>query len=109
MEDTIVSLIIIALMIMLFAVLGIIFIKGKGASLIAGYNTKTAEEKNQYDTVALCKFIGKMMFALSFSMLFWILSLVYEIIELFVFGLVLFIGIVVFTILYVNTGRRFKK
>ena len=53
------------------------------------------EEKETYDTVALCKFIGKMMFALSFSMLFWVLSIAYEIHSLFVFGLILFLGILV--------------
>ncbi|WP_237475779.1 DUF3784 domain-containing protein [Virgibacillus salexigens] len=52
----------------LFIVLGIILINGKGSSLIAGYNTMPPEEKEKYDTVALCKFMGKMMFALSFSM-----------------------------------------
>lgn len=59
--------------IVLFFVLGIIFYSGRGSSLIAGYNTMPEEEKAKYDTVALCKFMGKMMFALSLSMLFWYL------------------------------------
>ncbi|EPD53744.1 hypothetical protein HMPREF1210_00567 [Paenisporosarcina sp. HGH0030] len=49
------------------------------------------------------------MFALSFSMVFWVLSEAYENNWLFVFGLILFIGIVVFTLIYANTGNRFKK
>ncbi|WP_200416467.1 DUF3784 domain-containing protein [Virgibacillus salexigens] len=93
----------------LFIVLGILLINGKGSSLIAGYNTMPPEEKEKYDTVALCKFMGKMMFTLSFSMLFWVLSEAYEIGALFTFGLVLFIGIIVFMLIYVNTGNRFKK
>ena len=36
--------------------------------MIAGFNTMSEEEKEKYDTVALCKFMGKTMFALSFSM-----------------------------------------
>ena len=78
MEDKIIAMLIIAGVIILFIVLGIVFINGKGSSLIAGYNTMSPEEKGKYDTVALTKFMGKMMFALSFSMLFWILSLAYE-------------------------------
>ncbi|MGN8646651.1 DUF3784 domain-containing protein [Gracilibacillus sp. HCP3S3_G5_1] len=109
MDDKMVAIIIIAACISLFVILGIVFINGKGSSLIAGYNTMSPEEQNKYDIVALSKFIGKMMFALSFSMLFWIFSVAYEMNWLFVLGLVLFIGIVIFILIYVNTGNRFKK
>ncbi len=97
------------LVIGLFIVLGIFFINGKGSFLIAGYNTMPPEEKEKYNTVALCKFMGKMMFALSFSMVFWVISEAYEIDWLFYVGLVLFIAIVVFMLVYVNTKNRFKK
>lgn len=108
-EDKMVLLIIIAVPIILFVVLGFVFMKGKGAFLIAGYNTMPPEKKEKYDTVALCKFMGKMMFALSFSMILWLLSAAYEIRVLFVLGLTLFIGIVLYAIIYVNTGNRFRK
>ena len=77
--------------------------------MIAGFNTMSEEEKEKYDTVALCKFMGKTMFALSFSMVFWVLSEAYEIKWLFTFGVVLFIGIIAFILIYANTGNRFKK
>jgi len=109
MEDKIVVIIIIAVCILPLVIFGIIFLNGKGTSLIAGFNAKTEEEKSQYDTVALCKFLGKMMFLLSFSMLFWIISVAYEEILFFIFGIALFINIVVFMIVYMNTGNRFKK
>ena len=32
-----------------FLILGIIFLAGKGSSLIAGYNTMSKEQKNKYD------------------------------------------------------------
>ena len=68
------------MIIMLFGIgLGIVFINGKGSFLIAGYNTMPPEEQDKYDTIALCKFMGKMMFALSFSMVFWIISEAYDI------------------------------
>lgn len=95
--------------IVLFVVLGIILFNGKGSFLIAGFNTLPPEEKEKYDTVALCKFMGKIMFALSFSMVFWVLSDAFEITWLFTFGLILFICLVLYTLVYVNTGNRFRK
>src|SRR5690625_141262 len=104
-----IKMIVMMFVIGLFIVLGFFLINGKGSFLIAGYNTMPPEEKEKYDTVALCKFMGKMMFTLSFSMLFWVVSEAYEINWLFYFGLVLFVGIVVFMLIYVNTRNRFKK
>ncbi|MFS0749907.1 DUF3784 domain-containing protein [Oceanobacillus sp. 1P07AA] len=97
------------LVIGLFIVFGIFLINGKGSFLIAGYNTMPPEEKENYDTVALCKFMGKMMFALSFCMLLWALSDAYEVNWLFYIGIALFIVIVVFMLIYINTGNRFEK
>lgn len=109
MEDKIVLMIILASCIVPLVILGFVFLNGRGSFLIAGYNTMSPEEKENYDTVSLCKFMGKMMFTLSFSMLFWILSVAYEVNWLFELGLVLFIGIIVFMLIYINTGNRFKK
>ena len=97
------------LIIVLFVTLGIILSSGKGSFLIAGFNMLQQVEKEKYDTVAFSKFMGKIMFAISFSVVFWVLSEAYEANWLFVFGLILFIGIVVFTLIYANTGNRFKK
>lgn len=93
----------------LFIVLGIIFSSGKGSFLIAGYNMLPKEEKNQYDSIALCKFMGKMMFALSFSMIFWVLSEALDLKWLFFVGLILFLSIIMGMLIYANTGNRFKK
>lgn len=93
----------------LFIVFGVFLINGKGTFLIAGYNTMPPEEKKKYDKIALSKFMGKMMFALSFSMVLWTISEAYEIDWLFYVGLVLFIAIVVFIVVYTNTKDRFKN
>lgn len=93
---------------LLFIILGIVFINGKGAFLIAGYNTMPQEEKEKYNEVALAKFMGKMMFALSFSMIFLVLSELYNRSLFFFLGLSLFIGIIIFTLVYMNTQNRFK-
>jgi Ca2+/Na+ antiporter len=95
--------------ILLLIVLGILFLNGKGAFLIAGFNTKSKEEQAQYDQTALCKFMGKMTFALAFSIALWALSELFKIQFLFTVGMVFFIYIIVFMLIYLNTNNRFKK
>lgn len=90
-------------------VLGIVLSMGKGAFLIGGFNMMTKEEQEKYDKVALCKFTGKMMFALAFSMAFWVLSQAFDIRFLLYIGVVLFFASIMFTLIYTNTGKRYKK
>ena len=92
-----------------FLILGIQLSKGKGAFLIAGYNTMPKSEKAKYDEIALCKFMGKIMYGISFSILLWALSEMLEMQVLFIVGLVLFLCLIVFVLVYSNTGNRFKK
>ncbi|WP_110111818.1 DUF3784 domain-containing protein [Bacillus sp. CGMCC 1.16541] len=92
-----------------FLVFAIMLLRGKGAFLIAGYNTKSAEEKAKYDEVALCKFMGKVMLGICVSIFLWGLSDVFHNQLLFMIGMVLFTGIIVFTLVYSNTGNRFRK
>lgn len=44
------------IMIVVLILLGILFHFGKGADLIAGYNTLPAEKKAEYDVKKLCKY-----------------------------------------------------
>lgn len=93
----------------LFVLLGIVFINGKGAFLIAGYNTSSKAEKAKYDEKALCKFMGKMMFL--FALCFAIAAFsdfLNSMIPMWV-GMSLFLGTIVFMLIYANTGNRFKK
>ena len=92
----------------LFILLGIMLSLGKWSFLIAGFNTMSKEEKEKYDVLALCKFMGKLMFIIAFSVLLFILS------RLLMTNVLLYIGVgivivsVVFTVIYANTGNRFK-
>lgn len=93
----------------LFLILAITFYTGKGASLIAGYNTMSEAEKADYDEAALLKFMGKMMFLLSFNLL---LSLVADLLQLGWLqytGFLLFFITIIFMIVFMNTNERFKK
>ncbi|HLR42928.1 MAG TPA: DUF3784 domain-containing protein [Pseudogracilibacillus sp.] len=93
----------------LFIILGITFRIGRGASLIAGYNTMSEADKAEYDTSALLKFMGNMMFILSFSQ---ILSLVGDLNRskhLLYLGFLLFFVTMIFMLIFMNTDNRFKK
>ncbi len=82
---------------------------GKGAFLIAGYNTSSKAEKEKFDEKALCKFMGKSMFAIAAC---WLVVALGEIIDsqapLWI-GVGLFFALVIFMVVYANTGNRFRK
>ncbi len=92
-----------------FFILAIVLSKGKGASLLAGYNTMPDSEKAKYDEAALCQFMGKIMYGISFSLLLFGLSELLDTQALFIIDLILFIGLIIFALVYANTGNRFKK
>ncbi|EDL66256.1 DUF3784 domain-containing protein [Bacillus sp. SG-1] len=92
-----------------FFILASFLSKGKGAFLIAGYNTMSDSEKAEFDEMALCKFTGKIMYGISFSILLWALSEILEIQAMYFIGLVLFFCFILFGLVYFNTGNRFKK
>ena len=75
----------------LFLVLGTVFYRGKGAWLIAGYNTASPAEKRTYDEPALCRFMGKLMFALAACWLVITFGDLLQIMALFWIGFVLFL------------------
>lgn len=90
-------------------ILGVVFSLGKGAFLITGYNTSSKEEKAKYDENALCKFMGKSMFVFAFSIFLWGLSNLIKQSIVFVIGVILLFGTVIFILIYVNTKNRFMK
>lgn len=98
-----------AVMAALFVLLGVLFSRGKGAFLIAGYNTASAAEKAKYDEKALCRFMGKLMFALAACQAVMGLGAAWAGMWLYWVGIVLFLVSVVGGVIYANTGRRFQK
>ncbi|HHZ05891.1 MAG TPA: DUF3784 domain-containing protein [Clostridiales bacterium] len=95
--------------IVVFLVLGVFLCMGKGGFLIAGYNTMSKEEKEKYNTVAICRFMGKMMFLFAVSVAMWCLSDLLHIEWLFSVGIALFLGTVIFIFIYLNVSKKFKK
>jgi hypothetical protein len=110
MEDWEITLIVTAIaMLALFLTLSIVFASGKGAWLISGYNTVSAEKKAKYDTQAMCKFMSWFSLAVAVAMPTLLLACVFEIWWLAILATAAFVGLTIFVIVYANTGNRFKK
>lgn len=96
------------IMVGIFVLLGTTFSLGKGAGLIAGYNTASAENKAKYDKIKLCRFMGKFMFAIAACWLVIAASEIFRTMVLFWLGFGLFLAVVIAAVVYMNTGNRFR-
>lgn len=92
-----------------FLVFSIILSKGKGAWLLTGYNTMSDSEKAEYDEVALCKCMGKVMYGITSSILLIALAELLDQQYLLIIGIVLFTALLIFAFVFTNTKDRFKK
>lgn len=95
--------------ILMFVILGIMFATGKGADLVAGYNTMPKEEKEKVDQKALCKYMTLLMFILAAC---WtVFSVGIEISKMWLVwcGAGSFLGIIIFFVIFLNTGKRLQK
>ncbi len=93
----------------MFLIFGLVFRKGKGTGLIAGYNTASAEEKRKTDEKALCRFVARLMFF--YTACFGLLSLgiLTGTDSAFKWIMPIFLIVTVIAVIYANTGNRFKK
>lgn len=103
------GILILSIVLICFLTLAIIFSKGKGAFLIAGYNTMSQEDKDQYDTVALCKFMGKYMFFMSFCLALFLPAILYDIEALFIIGGALIFISTLALVIYMQLSDQFSK
>ncbi|MBU3146100.1 DUF3784 domain-containing protein [Clostridium sp. CF012] len=103
------GLIVMAIIDLIFIAMGIVLLCGKGAFLIAGYNTMTKEEKDKYNSVELSKFMGKIIIVIALIIPCFALGGIYNILWLPVVGLIAILGLVIFACVYANTKNRFKK
>lgn len=96
-------------LLLLFIGLGIYMLQGKGGWLIAGYNTMSKEDKEKYDEEALCKATGKLILAIAFTIALITAGGLLEMNALMISGVVLMLVSIIFGMIYINTGERFKK
>jgi protein-S-isoprenylcysteine O-methyltransferase Ste14 len=95
--------------VVVFVVLGIVFLCGKGSFLIAGYNTATKAEKEKIDEKKLCRYTGKLMLVLAGCFLIIAASDVFEKSWVLWIGIVLFFVAAIGGVVFMNTGNRLKK
>lgn len=103
------TIIVTSITLVIFLFFSIMFLNGKGAMLIAGYNTLDEEERAKYDEKALCKAVGKLILSICGAMLFFIYGEIIERQWPHVVGTILIIVFVLYGIFYINVGNRFKK
>lgn len=93
----------------MFMAMAIVLLTGRGAFLIAGYNTMPKKEKERYDSAALCKFFGKILLPIGLATPAIAVGVLCKK-SWPVYAYVAFVlGMIVFAIVYVNTANRFKK
>ena len=117
MNALVISMIITGLCGLLFTALGIyMMLTGRGSFLIAGYNTMSKKEKEKYNSVDLCKFIGKFIIIIGVSTILFAIGLIvgamYSGLLLWITIILYFvivIGFSIFAVVYCNTGNRFRK
>jgi len=90
-------------------IFSIILLTGRGSFLIAGFNTMSKSEKEKYDAAALSRFIGKIMLQISMLTIVVGIEALIEYWWFWVIWSAAFAGIIVFALIYANTGNRFKK
>lgn len=102
-------LIIISVIGFIFIMLGVLFLLGKGAFLIAGYNTMSKEEKAAYDEKKLTQFIGTITLPIGLTTPLVAIGGIYHLTWMIWLYVVIVVGLSVFAIIYTNTKNRFKK
>ncbi len=93
----------------LMIIMSIFFFLGKGASLIAGYNTMSKEEKATYDTKKLTRFAGILMLIIGIlTILLGVFGTRYLLWSTIGYVVVVML-LTVIAIIYANTKQRFKR
>ena len=102
-------LIIIVGTILLLAILGLVLRSGKGAFLIAGYNTASKEEKEKTDEKKLCKAVGNLFLILAVCCIVPAAGLITEKVVILLIGVALIAVVCVIGAVYMNNDDRFRK
>lgn len=97
------------LIVLFLVILGVVFLCGKGAFLIAGYNTMSPEEKARWDEKALCKAVGVLMLVCAVFFAVVGLSAVFQNYILLTVSTISFLVVVFAGVVYVNTTKKFKR
>jgi len=105
---TAIGLIVIGVIVVSMIIMAVFLLNGKGAFLIAGYNTMSKTERAKYNEKALCRFTGWLLIALTFCMLLIPAGIFLEIPWLIYCGTMLILVLSIGAVIYSNTGNRFR-
>ena len=92
-----------------FLILAIALLNGKGAFLIAGFNTMSDEKRATYDEKALCSAVGWLLIALLVLMFLFPIAIWLQQMWLFWLSFTLIMVLTFGFAIYANTGNRFRK
>ncbi|MBQ6542788.1 MAG: DUF3784 domain-containing protein [Clostridia bacterium] len=106
-EEDIMGLIIVGCISLMLLIISLILLRGKGAGLIAGYNT--SGNKEEFDSEALCKFVGKILLPIALLSPSVAVGGIYKIPAITVAYSLIVTALVIFALIYANTGNRFKR
>ena len=93
----------------LLATMSVFLLNGKGAFLIAGYNTLKKSEQAKYDEKALCRFTGRLLIIISPLLLLVPIGIYFEATWLSLLGAAVLAGCIAGAIIYMNSGNRFRR
>lgn len=108
-DSDIILLVIISAVGLIFVCLAIIFLFGKGAFLIAGYNTLPKNKKDRFDEKKLLRFIGLITLIIGLLTPLVAIGGIYKLSWLIWLYVIVVVGLSIFAIVYSNTKDRFKK
>jgi len=91
-----------------FIILAIFLFNGKGAFLIAGFNTMSRDNRAQYNEKAVCRAVGKLLLIMTALMFLFPLAMQLEAMWLFWVAFSLFMVVSIGFAIYANTGNRYR-
>jgi hypothetical protein len=107
--DEILAIIITAAVLLPLLIISVILLCGKGAFMIAGFNTMPKDEKEKYDIKKLCKFIGLMLLLIIFCSAGILAGTILTLGIVIIISTAVLLAAIVFTLIFANTKDRFKK
>jgi len=89
-------------------ILAVFLFNGKGAFLIAGYNTMSSDKRASYNKLALCRAVGTLLLILSALMFLFPLAMQLDAMWLFWVAFALFMIVTFGFVLYTNISKKFR-
>ena len=103
-----IGIIMFVLVVLPLTIMAIVLIKGKGAWMIAGYNTMSKAEKETYNEKALCRFVGWLLLGIVLCVLLTFAGSLLQIRWLSHAWIFAVFGSIS-AVIYLNTSKRFLK